>query len=116
MTDERVVLMDTDGNYYLLTPEMLAQARVPAEHAAQMRTDLEQHGAGDVSGFSLLVTSQAVGEEAGTGGSPSLTTMAVGEEGGSGRPLPGPTTRALGEASGGVAGPINLPFQPPWFR
>jgi len=111
---ERVVLMDTDGNYYLFTRDMLDHARVPAEYAAEMRADLDKHTEGsDVSGFSLQVTTQAVGEEAG-GGLPTLTTLALGEEGGPGRPGPIATTQALGEEAGG--GQITLPSKPPWFR
>lgn len=97
---ERLVLTDQDGNFYLFSREMLDKARVPAEHSAELRAELEKHvQQSDVAGYSMLVTSQAVGEE-----------------GGSGRPAPELTTLALGEEGGTHLDPIRLPFEPPWFR
>jgi hypothetical protein len=97
---ERLVLTDQDGNFYLFSREMLDKARVPAEHAAEFRAELEKHVQGsDVAGYSMLVTSQAVGEE-----------------GGSGRPAPELTAFGIGAESGTPLEPIRLPFEPPWFR
>ena len=97
---EKLLIADQAGNYYLLSQEMLDQARVPAERAAEIRAELEKLSSqSDVSGFSLMATTQAVGEE--SGGSspmPSLTTLAVGEE------------------SGASQTPIKIPFPPPFFR
>ena len=97
---EKLLIADQDGNFYLLSPEVLQQARVPAEHAAEIRAELEKRAnQSDVSGFSLTVTSQAIGEESGGGSpTPTLTTLALGEEGGAGQ------------------SPIKIPFPPPFFR
>ena len=97
---EKLLIADRAGNYYLLSQEMLDQARVPEARAAEIRAELEKVGSqGDVSGFSLTVTTQAVGEESG-GGSPmpDFTTLAIGEEGGAGQ------------------SPIKVPFPAPFFR
>jgi hypothetical protein len=97
---ERLVLTDQDGNYYLFSREMLDAARVPAEHAAELRAEVDKLSKeSDVSGYSLLLTSQAVGEE-----------------GGSARPAPELTTLAIGEEGGTHLDPIRLPFEPPWFQ
>ena len=99
---EKLLLADQDGNYYLLSPEVLQQARVPDEQAAAIRAELEKLGnQSDVAGFSLMVTTQAVGEEAGGGSPPpNLTTLAYGS----------------GEESGGGQPPLRVPFPPPFFR
>jgi hypothetical protein len=96
----RLVLTDNDGNYYLFSKEMLDQARLAPERAAELRDEIEKAiGRSEVSGYSLTVTTQALGEEAG-----------------SGRPGPELTTLALGEEGGTKLDPIRLPFEPPWFR
>ena len=45
-----VVLMDSAGNYYVLTPELLAQARVPDERRKEIERLLDQQS--DTAGFS----------------------------------------------------------------
>ncbi len=97
---ERIVLADQQGNVYAFSREMLDRARLSPEHAAELRAELEKvTGDSDVSGYSLTVTSQALGEEAGSGRpAPELTTLAIGEEGGT------------------HLDPIRLPFEPPWFK
>jgi hypothetical protein len=97
---ERIVLADQEGNLYAFTRDMLDRARLSPEHAAELRAELDKViGDSDVSGYSHTVTSQALGEEAG-----------------SGRPAPDLTTLALGEEGGTHLDPIRLPFDPPWFR
>ena len=100
---EKLLLADQDGHFYLLSPELLQQARVPDEQAAAIRAELEKLGTqNDVAGCSLTVTTQAVGEEAGGGSSPpTLTTMAGG---------------GFEESGGGQPSPIRVPFLPPFFR
>jgi hypothetical protein len=96
----RLVLTDKEGNYYLFSREVLDQARLTPDHAAELRKEIEETmGESDVSGYSLTVTSQALGEEAG-----------------SGRPAPELTTLALGEEGGTQLNPIRLPFEPLWFK
>jgi hypothetical protein len=46
---EALVLRDDRGHYYIVTPELLEQARVPDEQSA----DLERQFGGDVHGYSL---------------------------------------------------------------
>ena len=45
-----LVFSDTAGNFYLLSPDMLDRARVPAEH----RTEIEQLIDAEVTGFGAL--------------------------------------------------------------
>ena len=99
---EQLLLADQDGKYYLLTPEVRQQARVPEPQAAAIRADLAKLGdQNDVAGFSLTVATQAVREESGgRSPTPNLTTLAFGS----------------GEESGGGQAPIRVPFPPPFFR
>lgn len=56
MTNEHgstAVVRDEGGTYYLLTPELLAQARVPAERVAEIERLLN---ADDTGGFLFVAT------------------------------------------------------------
>ncbi len=64
-----IVLKDSDGNYYALAEDSLAQARVPDEHRGEIE---ELIGAG--SGPSDLSTGQLESVVGGGGGS-SLTSL-----------------------------------------
>ena len=50
-TAEAVVLTDEHGGYYMLTRDVLEQARIPADHQEDVKRALVAGDEGDVSGF-----------------------------------------------------------------
>jgi hypothetical protein len=55
MGDERVVLTDDEGNYYVLSREVLEGARVTGPEKLRVRQALE--AAGDTTGFAFEIIS-----------------------------------------------------------
>ena len=55
MGDERVVLTDGDGNYYVLSREVLERAKVSGPEKTRVQQAIE--GAGDTAGFAFEIIS-----------------------------------------------------------
>ena len=71
-TTEMLVLRDSNGEYYLLTPDMLERARVPAEERAAIE---RQIGGDDTTGFQGTTSGGQSGS--GTTALPTFTPLGV---------------------------------------